>query len=508
MKLYQPILFFLLLLTVYTAEDYYRLLGVSRTATEAEIRRAFKKLALKYHPDKNKDKPEWAKNQFAKIANAYETLTDAEKRKVYDKFGEEGVQEHEQRQGSGHGHGHGHGGMGFEEVFKQFFGGGGGFHHNSHFGQNHHHHSQEEEEEGPSPFATSDVIHIKMDSLSRLYRRQEIWFMFFYKRENEDKSFIELAKTLAEKSYGIFKVGAVNCKWDEEICEEFSVRDTPLIMYFPENTGKEEETYRGQKTWEALFNFGSKNMESFVRIINSDNYQDFSSDANSNLHKVILFNPRKFTPPMYKALSKHFKGKLLFGEIRQSDKEMVNKFQIQQFPSVFVLTEPENYRGVLYEGPLKRDNLDKFLSQYAYAQTKKTPTGTVREMNNDVYTKLKFCNDNDSNICVIFIEHNNLFLSENDNLNLTSLAQKYVNDPIKIFYVITNKFKNFWVSFDEETRSSNFIIIKGKRRRYYGVNGNSESLEKAIDNILGGGGDFKPLKVKLNFVSNEEKKDL
>ena len=85
-------------------EDYYKLLGVSRKATQPEIRRAFKKLALKYHPDKTKDKSDNARDKFAKIANAYETLNDQEKRKEYDdeldgkinfnKFGGQGGGDH------------------------------------------------------------------------------------------------------------------------------------------------------------------------------------------------------------------------------------------------------------------------------------------------------------------------------------------------------------------------------------------------------------------------------
>ena len=484
---------FFFIVYVLCGEDYYKLLGISRQASKVDVRKAFKKLALKYHPDKNKDKSDWAKTQFAKIANAYETLMDEEKRKIYDRHGEEGVQEHEQRQGSGRG------GGSQEDIFQQFFGGGGG--RRQHF-------QQEEDEEGPSPFVNSDVIHIKMDSLSRLYRRQEIWFMFFYKKE--EKEFIELAKTLAEKAYGIFKVAGVNCKFDEEICEEFSVREFPSIVFFHENTGNEEEVYRGLKNFESIFNFGSKHMESFVRIINSGNYEDFSSESNSNLHKVILFNSRKFTPPLYKALSKQFKGKLSFGEIRQSDVEMVNKFEIKQFPCIFILTEPSTYRGVIYEGVLKKDHLDKFLSQYAYVQLKKTITTSVKEINNEVYNKQKMCNDNDSkNICVIFIENKNLFLSENDNLTLNNLAQKYINDPFKFYYVITNKYKNFWVSFDQNEHESTFIVIKGKRRRYYAYKGeNIESLYEVLDNIVSGGGDFKQLNINLNFISNEEKKDL
>ena len=71
------------------------MLGVKKDATETEIKKAFKKLAIKYHPDKNQDDPEKAKEQFQKIANAYETLSDADKRRIYDMQGEEGVRQHE-----------------------------------------------------------------------------------------------------------------------------------------------------------------------------------------------------------------------------------------------------------------------------------------------------------------------------------------------------------------------------------------------------------------------------
>ena len=57
---------------------------MKRDATEKEIKKKFKKLAIKYHPDKNKGDPEKAKEEFQKIANAYEALSDPEKRKTYD----------------------------------------------------------------------------------------------------------------------------------------------------------------------------------------------------------------------------------------------------------------------------------------------------------------------------------------------------------------------------------------------------------------------------------------
>lgn len=99
-------------------EDYYQLLGVEKTATAKEIKKAFRRLALQYHPDKNKD--EGAEEQFKKIVEAYEILGDETKRKQYDQFGHGGFG----------GFGGGAGGFGnfdanafykqFDELFKNF----------------------------------------------------------------------------------------------------------------------------------------------------------------------------------------------------------------------------------------------------------------------------------------------------------------------------------------------------------------------------------------------------
>ncbi|XP_049292601.1 dnaJ homolog subfamily B member 6 isoform X1 [Anopheles funestus] len=67
--------------------DYYKVLEVSRTASEAEIKKAYKKLALRWHPDKNPDNPEESNRRFKEISEAYEVLSDAYKRHIYDNRG-------------------------------------------------------------------------------------------------------------------------------------------------------------------------------------------------------------------------------------------------------------------------------------------------------------------------------------------------------------------------------------------------------------------------------------
>jgi molecular chaperone DnaJ len=113
-------------LNVATTRDYYEVLGVSKSASQDEIAKAYRKLALKYHPDSNQGDTE-AINKFKEAASAYEVLSDASKRARYDQYGHAGVD--------------GGGGGGFRDVgdifeafgdvfggtiFEDFFGGGGG----------------------------------------------------------------------------------------------------------------------------------------------------------------------------------------------------------------------------------------------------------------------------------------------------------------------------------------------------------------------------------------------
>ncbi|MBO4906704.1 MAG: molecular chaperone DnaJ [Bacteroidaceae bacterium] len=102
--------------------DYYEVLGVAKTATEAEIKAAYKKMALKYHPDRNPGDKE-AEAKFKEAAEAYDVLHDPEKRKRYDQFGFAGVN------GGAGGFGGG-AGMSMDDIFSMFgdiFGGRGGF---------------------------------------------------------------------------------------------------------------------------------------------------------------------------------------------------------------------------------------------------------------------------------------------------------------------------------------------------------------------------------------------
>jgi molecular chaperone DnaJ len=105
--------------------DYYEILGVAKSAAADEIKKAYRKIAIKYHPDKNPDNPA-AEDKFKEAAEAYEVLSDAQKKQQYDQYGHAGMN----NRGGG-------GGMNMDDIFSQFgdvFGGGGGSPFDSFFG--------------------------------------------------------------------------------------------------------------------------------------------------------------------------------------------------------------------------------------------------------------------------------------------------------------------------------------------------------------------------------------
>jgi len=146
--------FFSAYLLVQAEENYYKLLNVNIDANEQTIRRSFKKLSLKYHPDKNEDNKEEAEKMFMKIASAYEVLMDSEKRAIYDKYGEAGLKKHQEQESSKNEQK-----VRFGDRYNQFFGG-----------------KKQKlfDDNKPNPYGNTDVITIDLANINKLFRRNEV----------------------------------------------------------------------------------------------------------------------------------------------------------------------------------------------------------------------------------------------------------------------------------------------------------------------------------------------
>jgi len=108
-----------------TGKNYYEMLELPKNASEADIKKAYRRLALKWHPDKNPDNQKEAEKRFKEISEAYEVLSDSNKRQIYDRYGKEGLNRHNSGGSSG---GSGGSSSNYRDFdFDPFAGFGGGF---------------------------------------------------------------------------------------------------------------------------------------------------------------------------------------------------------------------------------------------------------------------------------------------------------------------------------------------------------------------------------------------
>ncbi|KAL4466992.1 hypothetical protein ABPG74_010589 [Tetrahymena malaccensis] len=512
------ILLAVLFVAVLAGKDYYRVLGLKKGASEAEIKRAFKKLSLKYHPDKNKNDPKKAEQQFQEIVEAYEVLKDPKQKEVYDKYGEEGLKQ-QQQGGGGHGGHHFNfgGGGGFDDIFSQFFGGGGrggggGFHQQFNFGG-----GQQQQQQNRDLFSQSDVYEIEMGSLSKFFRRQEVWVILFYKSNQQQSinlkdSYRELASTY----YGIFRVAAVDCVEEDALCEdEFQVFEHPSILVFESDIRKEGHKYTGPLNDNTkIAQFAVRFMESYVRNIKTTNYEEFITE-NPDKNKILLFTQKKSTPPLFRALSKEYNSKLQFGEVRDTEKDLISKFKVTDFPTLLVLSEPENYLGIKYEGAFKKDQIQKFLREYSYVKQAATnnPTIPVKLLTPDIAKNSYNCGSNDPKICLLIITANDSISLEEAATLLKSIAPKFSDSKMKFFYIPKRliELENIFDNEDFSTLPA-AVIIKGKRNRFAHFNPEqqltAQSLENYLEDVLSGGGNFQRMHDQLSGNVFGMKEDL
>ena len=200
-------------------------------------------------------------------------------------------------------------------------------------------------------FENTDVYVLEMSGLSRFFRREEVWLIYFYKSDGEGKKHKKLIVELAEKYAGIFRVAAIDCEDEDALCEdEFEVRRYPSVVIYAARLSAEPFKYKGKWELNDLAKEAVELMEDFVIVLSGFNFQEFIQKSKP---KVILFTNKKSTPPLFKALSKEFKGKLEFGMIRQSERQLAQIFRITEFPTLIVANSDEDFK--VFESDFKKD---------------------------------------------------------------------------------------------------------------------------------------------------------
>ena len=394
-------------------EDYYKILGVDRHADERTLKKNYRIKALKHHPDKGGD-PE----TFAKLSQAYETLTDPEKRKVYDQYGEEGLKQSEQggHPGGGgfpgggfggfggfpgggrnvrfefsHGGGGGFGGGGFgggdpfADMFGDMFGGGGrGRGRGRPRGRQQQQQQQQQQRPKENLFAkTSPVTSLRQGKFPGTDAKN-IWFLAFYAPwcghcQQMKPAFEELAQKLR----GFVRVGAVNCEKEKGLCAMEGVDSYPTLKLKKAGVST---TYDGG-------GHGAEQMREWVldhlpvhyaTLKKSTQLQKFMSlDCGSDKPCVVFLNDKPDTPAWFKVAAYAFRNTLNLAESRGNNAEIGMHFDVFDQPALLVVCDGDVEKTERFSGALSRDArgeaAEKWLEDFAKsratgcARVKKTP---------------------------------------------------------------------------------------------------------------------------------------
>ncbi|KAJ7408231.1 DnaJ subfamily C member 10 [Pitangus sulphuratus] len=217
---------------VCTDQDYYSLLGVSKEASSREIRQAFKKLALKLHPDKNQNDPN-AHENFLKINRAYEVLKDEDLRKKYDKYGEKGLED--QQQGGRYESWH---------FYRYDFG---------------------IYDDDP------EIITLDRGEFDAAVNSGELWFVNFYSpRCSHCHDLAPTWREFAKEMDGVIRIGAVNCGDNRMLCRIKGINSYPSLYVF--KTGMQPMKYYGDRSKESLKNFAMQYVTSSVTELWAGNF--------------------------------------------------------------------------------------------------------------------------------------------------------------------------------------------------------------------------------------------
>ncbi|KAK7395086.1 hypothetical protein VNO78_15628 [Psophocarpus tetragonolobus] len=337
--------------------DPYKVLGVDKNASQREIQKAFHKLSLQYHPDKNKSKG--AQEKFSQINNAYEILSDEEKRKNYDMYGDEkgnpgfqgghpgGQGGYTYFTGGGPGQSHfsfqsggnwqgmgGQGGsksfsfpfggsgdsnsfgFGLEDLFGSFFGGGGGGRQFGDFGSSAK--SQSRSKNSPKSLRAINAHIYKKE----IENAGMTWLLLsFMPSLKEIQHFESTIEDVASSLQGALKVGSINCEKDASLCKELGIytrRAPRLFVYsYKENEKGSLVEYSGGLAFKNLKAFCQEHLPRFSKRTDL-NYIDQLSTT-GKLPRVLLLSTKKDTPVIWRVLSGLYHKRITLGDAEVDD---------------------------------------------------------------------------------------------------------------------------------------------------------------------------------------------
>ncbi|KAL5652988.1 hypothetical protein ACJX0J_038446, partial [Zea mays] len=357
-------------------------LGVDKNASQRDIQKAFHKLSLKYHPDKNKGKG--AQEKFEEINNAYEILSDEEKRKNYDLYGDEkGNPEFGGGNFGNHGgstyftgggpkssqftSGNGWqtmGGQGNTKTFSFSFGGkpgasggnpfGGGFDlgdvfsnlfgggpmGDSHIGGSS---GSARANTGTSGQHSGTT---KIEDITTQVFNKEVadqgttWLLLFYTPQSKSQFVLEsVMQDVVHSLDGVLRAGKINCDNEKSLCKRSGVsigKSARLFIYSYATAEKGSlHEYSGEHDAKSLKTFCQEHLPRFSKRVDISQFS-FPLNVLPNLPQVLLLSSKKDTPAMWRAISGMFRNRIIFydAEVHDVSHPLLKSLGVKNLPAV------------------------------------------------------------------------------------------------------------------------------------------------------------------------------
>jgi len=468
--------------------DYYAVLGVEEDAEKDAIKKAYRAKSLEFHPDKCATDKDECQTKFIEVSTAYEVLSDPEKRKTYNEHGEEGLKEG----GSG-----GQTGEQARQMFRQFFGRepDGNVRIVNRGGQMM---FMEEGEPGPKENIYDDTSVIELnDDMWKGYinDRDEPWAVEFYKPNDDDSveakpEYLKFGDTFKD----FLKVAAVNCRQQRGICESASITTFPAVRWFTEDKTQNPEVFEGALTAKLLGKWANSMMPDHSEVIEDKHKLRQWLDAESGKPAVLLFSDKATTPPMWKALSREFKGRARLGIVPRCDKSGVFKNVMQKEYDVYIpqiiRIDPIDEIGKIAEkftSQIKKDVLALWLMKCIALGRRAGPAATFKEWSPARY-EAGDCAPTDSQFCFLWLKAGADPATEEAT---RQLAHKYRTDPVKMMWANVELNPSILEAFGLESSDATdfFVAFRPKRSRFKVHVGTFElsALDSFVDGVMNGG---------------------
>jgi len=364
----------------------------------------------------------------------------------------------------------------------------------------------------------SGVINLDKNNFAeQVFGSEHVWLVEFYAPwcghcKNLAPEYEKLAKNLK----GIVKVAAVNGDVEKELAGSFKVSGFPTIKVFPskfkqtpdgKGITKDPIDYNGPRTAAAMSEFVLAQLPNFVTIVSAKTQQKFT-DSEPDLAKVLLFSNKKEVTPLFKALAVDFHHGLTFGQVRDTEKALVEQYGITKFPTLVVI--PKEGEPITYSGELKHDALFKFLKPHSPEKAtpeqpikeekkkeKKEPARNIREevKNQEAFEAL--CYDKAASCIVTLLDPENSGPDSHEKY-LSVLDKVNSNYGDKFIFVWLDAMKHYDFA-DKLNLASGFpsvILLNQKKMAtvpYIGAF-DDESLREYLDKVLRGA--LKPAAIK------------